>query len=1523
MSMSKNRIRTEQGGITLQANDATFPLSAATFTHAALPGRTIVKLVPEPLLEAETLSLAVSGIEFQTSTPVGHIQRRGTGFPAWPILTDPKNAQHALNLVADLKHATRRVKSKPGATKIEIVELADKLEDSAPHFLPTFLEEAARAYFKVGDTRHAAQMFTRAREIERRYAVPIDETRHRDVFMEFAYAGAISGKELTAEATSLSQRLKPAEAFEAFRTLCIECVRGGLSPYSGLKKDLAKLARAAGLKPAEEEARLVPDLLRIGSIQRAQNSFWKNYYPAIRKAATQDAEVRELLLTLTPEEANPDEWIELLQKTGALEAVKQGTHPEFVARIVNFASQRKGTDSKPSAKLAPLLAEILPHAGCTSVTLPWKPLTEMPPEAFEQLAANNVKVEPDRRDYTPSINVAHWANSENKAALPHLVVDEQYRQYLINGIVQNRTHPGVMSAVAADPHLHPLVIELLTAKVELLEATSPTVDRLVEVTSFARSFEETDDAEVQALLDRVRAYHKDPADVLAETLRRGLLEELGWPEYEDACSSKELPDSYERVDSQDCWPGVVVYNRDEATYLCGRTSQDIPNWTGNRITGATEVDGQFAILNWDTNIGQYYINWSTSGARLLAQQPSRLGDRAGGSVPVPGGRLTGIKTIIRPDQPTWSRPSNQFFVEEDRIWMVQSDETIVEINPDTGAKGRQSMPGWFEEQCRRHPDLIFNPTRSQLRPVTKTTADSPFSTADGYHRHAVFTDPDDRFSVLIIDADGAEYPIKGISAHLIRGVICLPGGQPRILIHSVTGNALLHPEDGATTSYYGTQFKTDLWWHHTYPRDPQLSARLRTITADEVRPVLEIVAKHPRYENDEELPREILDEISEGLALSTPALCSAVIRQAHNLLESWPQQSDAANSPHTLLGAPTFEQHPQPVTSLLDTYWAKIDVAVLWRSTAALGLHEYPVRQTETSTSSGFSLNNEQTWSQLLGATDGLLALAALPGRTAEEIQGLKELWLVLREAGVAGAEDLVVDNIEQPADFILDNPFGYPSSVLISNVFTRPMSLLRKATNEPVIINGKQFPLVNRREISPGRTDLEPVFDALLERVNKDGPLPWSPEPGIKFAEAARVPVTDAHLIMAGFPYFSAFEANFLPKELRTTMGLKVKEATEARKRLNEFQEDFLSVLAAGVPGNPAMLVEHGLDIHAMATRWPGRESVLDPDLPESLDRLPGSPPEKVAHSLLTGTHNAEAWSKKVTALLWLAQELDLSEESRTTLADYAEGLVQSPDGLDNVNIGSIMNDAHLERTLGLTLNDALQSSRFRVQETGWRYLDLLYADLTGIDDLEHPDLQLARRWCTENYGDLGKLTALDWLLSGKLSSYAQWLRKKYDGGDPHDPLAVVPQLVAEVSTTLGVSENAARYYLQLLAWPDPTDANVRRWNSWQKADITAAGRELSALDLVVEAKRPRSRRSFFLQGGWAEAVAPHLPLESWKVEPLAFRPNPSGSKYEPALGVAVAPLPPPEWFAECWQRCQGEDAPQFSELTTTRRKR
>lgn len=100
------------------------------------------------------------------------------------------------------------------------------------------------------------------------------------------------------------------------------------------------------------------------------------------------------------------------------------------------------------------------------------------------------------------------------------------------------------------------------------------------------------------------------------------------------------------------------------------------------------------------------------------------------------------------------------------------------------------------------------------------------------------------------------------------------------------------------------------------------------------------------------------------------------------------------------------------------------------------------------------------------------------------------------------------------------------------------------------------------------------------------------------------------------------------------------------------------------------------------------------------------------------------------------------------------------------------------------------------------------------------------------------------------------------------------MPGLVAEVAGRLGLTEDSAALYLQLLTPAVPADRNIRRWNGWNPARHRQAVTELVDHDLVVEDKRARAGRGIFLPGPWAEAAKPLPPMECWKAPLL----GPSG---------------------------------------------
>jgi hypothetical protein len=149
-------------------------------------------------------------------------------------------------------------------------------------------------------------------------------------------------------------------------------------------------------------------------------------------------------------------------------------------------------------------------------------------------------------------------------------------------------------------------------------------------------------------------------------------------------------------------------------------------------------------------------------------------------------------------------------------------------------------------------------------------------------------------------------------------------------------------------------------------------------------------------------------------------------------------------------------------------------------------------------------------------------------------------------------------------------------------------------------------------------------------------------------------------------------------------------------------------------------------------------------------------------------------------------------------------------------------------------------------------------------------------------------------------------------DGAYEADPRASIPELVAAVRSHLGLEEDPAALYLQLLTLLEPTDRNLRLWNGWTAARHKKAVTVLAERDLVLAAKRARAGRGVFLPGGWAEATSPDLPLETWKL-PLYDLSMPAVGRYAKGPLRRFLPLRPlTELFAAAWQRVLDGDGPR-----------
>jgi hypothetical protein len=150
--------------------------------------------------------------------------------------------------------------------------------------------------------------------------------------------------------------------------------------------------------------------------------------------------------------------------------------------------------------------------------------------------------------------------------------------------------------------------------------------------------------------------------------------------------------------------------------------------------------------------------------------------------------------------------------------------------------------------------------------------------------------------------------------------------------------------------------------------------------------------------------------------------------------------------------------------------------------------------------------------------------------------------------------------------------------------------------------------------------------------------------------------------------------------------------------------------------------------------------------------------------------------------------------------------------------------------------------------------------------------------------------------------------------GGWEQNPAASAARLVDKVARQLDVSKDAAGLYLQYLVLLWPTPKNLMMWNGWAARRLEAANRELEARELILEAKRERAQRAYFLPGGWEALRSPHPPMESWKL-PLYGRRTPEGAA-APAMVRFLAFAPFHVLFERAWQRVEAGDVPRYDEV-------
>ena len=431
-------------------------LRARAYAHPALEERVVVRLVSEALGDAEDLTMSFLGFEEPSAAiTVGVVREQALGFPAWALVHDPANGRHALDLVKDLEKLARRAKSKPGNAKDGYDALATRLAASVPHFLPTYYEQAARAFLAAENKTYAAAYFTRAREAEHMYALAIDESAQAASFLEFALAGAVSAKSISAYAKGLAARSTPQEAYERFRRVCVERVAGGLPPYTGMTADIKRLAKAAGRDTAAEDAALARELLPLAATGKAATGFWTGYRATLIRAAKHDATVRGLMLAMFPTmggEANnvaDGLWLELLAACGAtagLTGSRSELAPEELPAdgaagwLMRFARHaRRGwhwrhyrTAKNPDRNILRLVEAMAPRLREEDTALALAAWRDADLDLIDLCLELGLSVADPTVEF--SLDLGTWLAQDSDRTLTAIAADERFRRYLLHAV---------------------------------------------------------------------------------------------------------------------------------------------------------------------------------------------------------------------------------------------------------------------------------------------------------------------------------------------------------------------------------------------------------------------------------------------------------------------------------------------------------------------------------------------------------------------------------------------------------------------------------------------------------------------------------------------------------------------------------------------------------------------------------------------------------------------------------------------------------------------------------------------------------------------------------------------------------------------------------------------------------------------------------------------------------------------------------------------------------------------------------
>ncbi|MET7694300.1 DNA-binding protein [Streptomyces sp. NPDC005483] len=853
-----------------EAGERAVPLTARAYRHPGLDDRIVVRLVAGELGAAEDLAAGFLGLEPAAEPAVvGLGLRQSLGFPEWVLVHHPEDGHHALGVVPDLERAARQAKSRPKAALDAYLELGGRLAASVPHFLPTFYEQAGRVFLAEENATYAAQLFTRARKAEAEHGLTVEEERLDAVFLEFALAGALPVKVLSAYGKELAARVSAEEALERFTRLCLRRTAGGLPPSAQMAGDLRKLARGAGQDADRAEQDYLAQLLGLPATLRATGGWWKGHRGALVALAEREPRVRGTLLDMLP--ASPDQdmpamWLEVLETSGATTGLWDDALPAqqrpsdgttgWLERFLAFRERaRSWRGSTRMPELYPLVERAADRLR-TELAASGRGLKVTHDiDLIDLLLSLDVPVAAPGKDQ--ELPLTAWAIGEGQRELTLLGADPRFRDAFLRGA--DRFHQGDQALrsirlLAASPGARSWLTEWVSSVVrrfsaEGLPGLPGALHRLAWLPAEALTLAEDD---VRA------AVGTDLAPVLARTLQAGLFDELGWPAWEEATAELVPKDRVEDIVVADAWPHLVVAGTAQARVIGadGTLLTHDLRLPANDVSGDPgfhHVDGELLVY-WNSRRDGLRGYWHSRADRVESLKGAHATrgtemDWYRGDFPITlplpdGGRTTGRGVVHAGDTTLPAERPVLFDGSSYWVWHADSEDRAAhgwyEYDPATNERGRMSKPAFLADALRDAPSGSSY-VGGRLRPSPTTGTTPACAPVEGLVGLRVIELPDGSHRAEDLAGHRVTLPA---GAGVPDVLVVFPGADRATAVVRDNWQLRLVDADGVHTAWAKTDrtpgefgegtllLPPVQFWECLTARDPQGSNALRTIDRD-------------------------------------------------------------------------------------------------------------------------------------------------------------------------------------------------------------------------------------------------------------------------------------------------------------------------------------------------------------------------------------------------------------------------------------------------------------------------------------------------------------------------------------------------------------------------------------------------------------------------------------------------------------------------------------------------------------------